>query len=131
MRASDPSPTCVPARGSARDTKAGAFVETKNADVADGAKVPHLAYVGDATVGAGANIACGVITVNYDGRTKSHTTIGDGAFVGCDVSLVAPVTSGAGAYVAAGSVVTDDVPDGALAIARSRQTTKEGWVGDR
>ncbi|MEX1164837.1 MAG: bifunctional UDP-N-acetylglucosamine diphosphorylase/glucosamine-1-phosphate N-acetyltransferase GlmU [Nitriliruptor sp.] len=113
------------------DTKAGAFVETKNADVADGAKVPHLAYVGDATVGAGANIACGVITVNYDGRTKSHTTIGAGAFVGCDVSLIAPVTVGADAYVAAGSVVTDDVPDGALAIARSRQITKEGWVGER
>jgi bifunctional UDP-N-acetylglucosamine pyrophosphorylase / glucosamine-1-phosphate N-acetyltransferase len=112
-------------------TKAGAFVETKNADVAEGAKIPHLAYVGDATVGAGANLACGVITVNYDGRTKSHTTVGEGAFVGCDVSLVAPVTVGDGAYVAAGSVVTDDVPDHALAIARSRQTTKEGWARDR
>jgi bifunctional UDP-N-acetylglucosamine pyrophosphorylase / glucosamine-1-phosphate N-acetyltransferase len=112
-------------------TKAGAFVETKNADVAEGAKIPHLAYVGDATVGAGANLACGVITVNYDGRTKSHTTVGAGAFVGCDVSLVAPVTVGDGAYVAAGSVVTDDVPDHALAIARSRQTTKEGWARDR
>jgi bifunctional UDP-N-acetylglucosamine pyrophosphorylase / glucosamine-1-phosphate N-acetyltransferase len=112
-------------------TKAGAFVETKNAAVAEGAKIPHLAYIGDATVGAGANIACGVITVNYDGRTKSHTTVGEGAFVGCDVSLVAPVTVGDGAYVAAGSVVTDDVPDHALAIARSRQTTKEGWARDR
>jgi bifunctional UDP-N-acetylglucosamine pyrophosphorylase / glucosamine-1-phosphate N-acetyltransferase len=112
-------------------TRAGAFVETKNADVAEGAKIPHLAYVGDATVGAGANIACGVITVNYDGRTKSRTTVGAGAFVGCDVSLVAPVTIGDGAYVAAGSVVTDDVPDHALAIARSRQTTKDGWARDR
>jgi bifunctional UDP-N-acetylglucosamine pyrophosphorylase / glucosamine-1-phosphate N-acetyltransferase len=112
-------------------TKAGAFVETKNAAVAEGAKIPHLAYIGDATVGAGANIACGVITVNYDGRSKSHTTVGEGAFVGCDVSLVAPVTVGDGAYVAAGSVVTDDVPDHALAIARSRQTTKEGWARDR
>jgi bifunctional UDP-N-acetylglucosamine pyrophosphorylase / glucosamine-1-phosphate N-acetyltransferase len=112
-------------------TKAGAFVETKNADIADDAKIPHLAYVGDATVGAGANIACGVITVNYDGRTKSHTTVGPGAFVGCDVSLVAPVSIGEGAYVAAGSVVTDDVPDHALAIARSRQTTKDGWARDR
>jgi bifunctional UDP-N-acetylglucosamine pyrophosphorylase / glucosamine-1-phosphate N-acetyltransferase len=112
-------------------TKAGAYVETKNADVADGAKIPHLAYVGDATVGAGANIACGAITVNYDGRAKAHTTVGEGAFVGCDVSLVAPVTIGDGAYVAAGSVVTDDVPDHALAIARSRQTVKDGWARDR
>jgi bifunctional UDP-N-acetylglucosamine pyrophosphorylase / glucosamine-1-phosphate N-acetyltransferase len=112
-------------------TKAGAYVETKNADVAEGAKIPHLAYVGDATVGAGANIACGAITVNYDGRAKAHTTVGEGAFVGCDVSLVAPVTIGDGAYVAAGSVVTDDVPDHALAIARSRQTVKDGWARDR
>ncbi len=112
-------------------TKAGAFVETKNARVGDGSKIPHLAYVGDATIGTDANVACGVITVNYDGRTKSHTTIADGAFIGCDVSLVAPVAVGAGAYVAAGSVVTSDVPDHALAIARSRQVNKEGWAADR
>jgi bifunctional UDP-N-acetylglucosamine pyrophosphorylase / glucosamine-1-phosphate N-acetyltransferase len=112
-------------------TKAGAFVETKNAQVGDGSKIPHLAYVGDATLGEKVNIACGVITVNYDGRTKSHTTIGDGAFVGCDVSLVAPVTVGDAAYVAAGSVVTDDVPPEALAIARSRQVNKERWATER
>jgi bifunctional UDP-N-acetylglucosamine pyrophosphorylase / glucosamine-1-phosphate N-acetyltransferase len=111
--------------------KTGAFVETKNAELGDGAKVPHLAYVGDATVGAGANLACGVITVNYDGQVKAHTTVGEGAFVGCDVSLVAPVEVGAHAYIAAGSVVTDDVPADALAIARSRQTVKEGWAAAR
>jgi bifunctional UDP-N-acetylglucosamine pyrophosphorylase / glucosamine-1-phosphate N-acetyltransferase len=112
-------------------TKAGAFVQTKNATVGEGSKLPHLAYVGDATVGEGVNIACGVVTVNYDGRTKSHTTIEDGAFVGCDTMLIAPVTIGAGAYVAAGSTITDDVPDGALAIARARQSVKEGWATER
>ena len=111
--------------------KVGAFVETKNATFAAGAKAPHLAYVGDATVGERANISCGVITVNYDGRVKSHTTIGDGAFVGCDTMLVAPVRVGSGAYTAAGSTITDDVPDDSLAIARSRQTVKEGWAARR
>ncbi len=113
------------------DTKVGAFAETKNAHVGDGSKIPHLAYVGDATIGTGVNIACGVITVNYDGSTKSHTTVEDGAFVGCDTMLVAPVTIGEGAYTAAGSTITDDVPAGALGIARSRQTTKEGWAERR
>ncbi|GGI03709.1 bifunctional UDP-N-acetylglucosamine diphosphorylase/glucosamine-1-phosphate N-acetyltransferase GlmU [Egicoccus halophilus] len=112
-------------------SKAGAFVETKNADIGDGAKVPHLAYLGDATVGERANIACGVITVNYDGVGKHHTTIEDGAFVGCDTMLVAPVTVGAGAFVAAGSTLTDDVPADALAIARARQVNKEGWAARR
>jgi bifunctional UDP-N-acetylglucosamine pyrophosphorylase / glucosamine-1-phosphate N-acetyltransferase len=112
-------------------SKAGAFVQTKNATVGEGSKLPHLAYVGDATVGEGVNIACGVVTVNYDGRTKSHTTIEDGAFVGCDTMLIAPVTIGSGAYVAAGSTITDNVPDGALAIARARQTVKEGWATKR
>ena len=115
----------------AADTKVGAFAETKNATLGRGSKVPHLAYVGDATIGEGVNLSCGVITVNYDGTTKSHTTVEDGAFVGCDTSLVAPVTVGAGAYVAAGSVVTDDVPADALAIARSRQVVKEGWAARR
>ncbi len=114
-----------------RSTKVGAFAETKNAVVGEGSKVPHLAYVGDATIGEQVNISCGVITVNYDGRTKSHTTIEDGAFVGCDTMLIAPVTIGAGAYTAAGSTITDDVPARALAIARSRQTVKEGWVDRR
>jgi bifunctional UDP-N-acetylglucosamine pyrophosphorylase / glucosamine-1-phosphate N-acetyltransferase len=112
-------------------SKVGAYVETKNAEVGAGSKIPHLSYVGDATVGTGVNIACGVITVNYDGTTKSHTTVEDGAFVGCDTMLVAPVTIGEGAYTAAGSTITDDVPAGALAIARSRQTVKEGWAEQR
>jgi bifunctional UDP-N-acetylglucosamine pyrophosphorylase/glucosamine-1-phosphate N-acetyltransferase len=112
-------------------TKVGAFAETKNMTLGEGSKIPHLAYVGDATVGEQVNIACGVITVNYDGSTKSHTTIEDGAFVGCDTMLVAPVTIGTGAYTAAGSTITDDVPAGALAIARARQTVKEGWAERR
>jgi bifunctional UDP-N-acetylglucosamine pyrophosphorylase / glucosamine-1-phosphate N-acetyltransferase len=114
-----------------RATKVGAFTETKNAVIGQGSKVPHLAYIGDATLGERVNIACGVITVNYDGRTKSPTIIEDGAFVGCDTMLVAPVTIGAGAYTAAGSTITEDVPAGALAIARSRQTVKEGWADRR
>lgn len=111
--------------------KVGAYVETKNATLGPGAKAPHLAYLGDATVGDGANVSCGVITANYDGLVKAHTTIGEGAFIGCDTMLVAPVTIGAGAYTAAGSTITDDVPDDALAIARSRQTVKEGWAARR
>jgi bifunctional UDP-N-acetylglucosamine pyrophosphorylase / glucosamine-1-phosphate N-acetyltransferase len=109
-------------------TKVGAYVETKNATLGAGSKAPHLAYLGDATVGTDVNVACGVITVNYDGETKSHTTIEDDAFVGCDTMLVAPVTIGRGAYTAAGSTITDDVPPDALAIARSRQSVKDGWA---
>jgi bifunctional UDP-N-acetylglucosamine pyrophosphorylase / glucosamine-1-phosphate N-acetyltransferase len=112
-------------------TKVGAYVETKNSTLGDNSKIPHLSYVGDATVGTGVNIACGVITVNYDGTTKSETTIEDDAFIGCDTMLVAPVTIGANAYTAAGSTITDDVPAGALGIARSPQTTKDGWVARR
>lgn len=111
--------------------KTGAFVEVKKSTIGTGSKVPHLSYVGDAVVGEAANIACGVITVNYDGTTKSTTTIEDGAFVGCDTMLIAPVTVGAGSYVAAGSTITDDVPADALAIARARQTVKEGWAARR
>ena len=109
-------------------TKTGAYVEVKNATLGEGSKVPHLSYVGDATIGTGVNMACGVVTVNYDGFDKHHTTVEDGAFVGCDTMLVAPVTIGNGAYVAAGSVVTEDVPPDALAIARGRQTNKDGWA---
>ena len=112
-------------------TKVGAYVETKNAVVGRGSKVPHLAYVGDATVGESVNLACGVITVNYDGKDKHHTTVEDGAFVGCDTMLVAPITIGAGAYTAAGSTLTDDVPAEALAIGRARQTNKDGWARGR
>lgn len=109
-------------------TKAGAFVQIKNSRLGEGAKVPHLAYVGDAQVGARANLACGVITVNYDGTDKHATVVGDDAFVGCDVTLIAPVEVGDGAYIAAGSPITDDVPARALAIARSRQTIKDDWA---
>jgi len=113
------------------DVRVGAFVQTKNATVGAGAKLPHLAYVGDAEVGAGANVACGVVTVNYDGREKHRTSIGAGAFIGCGAMLVAPVHIGDGAFVAAGSTITEDVPAEALAIARARQVTKEGRAAGR
>jgi bifunctional UDP-N-acetylglucosamine pyrophosphorylase/glucosamine-1-phosphate N-acetyltransferase len=113
------------------DSRVGAFVQTKNAVVGEGAKLPHLAYVGDAEVGAGANVACGVVTVNYDGRDKHRTVIGEGAFVGCGTMLVAPVTVGDRAFIGAGSTITEDVPADALAIARARQVTKEGRAAGR
>ena len=112
-------------------SKAGAFTQLKKATLGEGAKVPHLAYVGDAEVGARANVACGVITVNYDGYDKHRTVIGEDAFVGCDTALVAPVTVGDRSYIGAGSVITEDVPADALALARSRQTTKEQWAAER
>ncbi len=108
--------------------KIGTFVETKNARIAGGAKVPHLAYVGDAHIDAGANIGAGTIFANYDGIHKSATHVGEGAFVGSNSVLVAPVDIGDGALVAAGSTITDDVPAGALAVARGRQHISEGWV---
>jgi bifunctional UDP-N-acetylglucosamine pyrophosphorylase / glucosamine-1-phosphate N-acetyltransferase len=109
--------------------KIGNFVEIKGADVGPGAKVSHLSYIGDATIGAEANIGAGVITCNYDGYFKYRTTIGEGAFVGSNSSLVAPVTIAAGSYVGSGSVVTRDVPEGALALTRPLQVVKEGWAG--
>lgn len=109
----------------------GNFVETKKLTLGEGSKANHLNYLGDAVIGAGVNIGAGAITCNYDGVHKHQTTIGDGAFIGSDSTLVAPVTVGAGAYVAAGSSVTDDVPPGALAVGRSRQVNKPGWVGRR
>jgi bifunctional UDP-N-acetylglucosamine pyrophosphorylase/glucosamine-1-phosphate N-acetyltransferase len=112
----------------AAKAKAGAYVEIKNSEVGPGSKVPHLSYVGDATIGEGANIGAATVFVNYDGQDKHRTTIGDHARVGSDTMLVAPVNVGDGAYTAAGSVVTEDVPPGALAIARGRQRNVEGWV---
>ncbi len=109
----------------------GNFVEVKKSRLGKGTKIGHLAYIGDAQVGSGVNIGAGTITCNYDGLRKHPTTIGDGAFVGSDSTLVAPVTIGQGAYVAAGSAITDDVPDGALGIARGRQSNKAGWVAKR
>ncbi|MEH6950701.1 bifunctional UDP-N-acetylglucosamine diphosphorylase/glucosamine-1-phosphate N-acetyltransferase GlmU [Nitrobacter sp. NHB1] len=108
--------------------RVGNFVETKAAVLEAGAKVNHLTYVGDAHVGAGANIGAGTITCNYDGFNKYRTEIGAGAFVGSNSSLVAPVKIGSGAYVGSGSVVTKNVPDDALAIGRSRQTVRDGWA---
>lgn len=106
----------------------GNFVETKKATLGDGSKANHLTYLGDAVIGEGTKIGAGVITCNYDGVHKHLTTIGDGVFVGSDSTLVAPITLADGAYIAAGSCITDDVPAGALALGRSRQTTKEGWA---
>ncbi|MGY1732976.1 bifunctional UDP-N-acetylglucosamine diphosphorylase/glucosamine-1-phosphate N-acetyltransferase GlmU [Geodermatophilus sp. SYSU D01045] len=112
-------------------SKVGAFVETKNAVVGEGSKVPHLSYVGDATIGRGSNIGAATVFVNYDGVAKHHTTIGDAVRVGSDTMLVAPVTVGDGAYTAAGSVITQDVPPGAMGVARARQRNVAGWVGRR
>jgi bifunctional UDP-N-acetylglucosamine pyrophosphorylase/glucosamine-1-phosphate N-acetyltransferase len=108
--------------------KVGNFVETKKVTLGDGAKVSHLTYLGDAVVGARANIGAGTITCNYDGYDKHTTRIGDGAFIGSNSALVAPVSIGNGAYIGSGSVVTKDVPDDALAVARGRQVVKDGWA---
>jgi bifunctional UDP-N-acetylglucosamine pyrophosphorylase / glucosamine-1-phosphate N-acetyltransferase len=108
--------------------KVGTFVEVKNSDVGPGAKIPHLSYIGDADVGAGANLGAATITANYDGRAKHRTTVQAGVRTGVDTTLVAPVTVGEGAYTGAGSVITDDVPAGALGIARERQRNIEGYA---
>ncbi len=111
--------------------KVGTFVETKNAELGPGAKVPHLSYVGDATIGEGTNIGAATVFVNYDGVAKHHSTVGAHARTGADNMFVAPVTIGDGAYTAAGSVITADVPPGALAVARGQQRNVEGWVSRR
>jgi bifunctional UDP-N-acetylglucosamine pyrophosphorylase/glucosamine-1-phosphate N-acetyltransferase len=111
--------------------KAGTFVEIKNSDIGEGTKVPHLSYVGDADVGPGTNLGAATITANYDGRNKHRTTIGAGVRTSVDTTLVAPVTLGDEAYTGAGSVVTDDVPPGALAIARARQTNIDDYAKRR
>ena len=111
-----------------RDVRIGNFVEVKAAQVHEGAKVNHLTYIGDAEIGARANVGAGTITCNYDGVSKHRTTIGADAFIGSDTMLVAPVTIGAGAMTGSGSVVTEDVPDGALALGRARQVTKAGYA---
>ena len=114
-----------------RAAKAGAYVEIKQSTVGEGSKVPHLSYVGDATIGRGANIGAATVTVNYDGHSKHRTVIGDRAFIGSDTMLVAPVTVGDDAYTGAGSVITTDVPDGALAVERNEQRTIEGYAERR
>ena len=110
------------------NTRAGAFVEMKNATVGEGSKVPHLSYVGDATIGEGSNIGAATIFVNYDGVNKHHTVIGDHVRIGSDNMLVAPITIGDGAYTAAGSVITEDVPAGAMGVGRAKQRNVLGWV---
>ena len=108
--------------------KIGDFVEVKNSTFGDGSKSAHLTYIGDSDVGRDVNLGCGIVFVNYDGTNKYRTTVGDGAFIGCNTNLVSPVHVGDGAYIAAGSTVTEDVPEDALGIARARQTNIEGWA---
>jgi bifunctional UDP-N-acetylglucosamine pyrophosphorylase/glucosamine-1-phosphate N-acetyltransferase len=114
-----------------RKAKAGGFVEMKNAVVGEGSKVPHLSYIGDAEIGVGSNIGAGTITANYDGEHKYRTEIGDHVFVGTDTVLIAPARVADGAYVAAGSAITNEVPAGALGVARGRQRNIEGWIERR
>ena len=110
------------------ESKAGAFVEIKNSEVGPGTKIPHLSYIGDADIGPGSNLGAGTITANYDGSRKHRTVVGRGVRTGVDTALVAPVNIGDGAYTGAGSVITCDVPDGALGIARAEQSNVEGYA---
>jgi bifunctional UDP-N-acetylglucosamine pyrophosphorylase/glucosamine-1-phosphate N-acetyltransferase len=112
----------------ARKAKVGAFVEAKNTELGEGAKAPHLSYLGDATIGPKANIGAGTIFANYDGVHKNHTTVGEAAFVGSDTVLIAPAEIGPGAYVAAGSTISGTVPPGALGVTRAEQKTVPGWT---
>ena len=111
-----------------RKVKIGDFVEIKKSVIGDNTKVSHLTYIGDAEVGSNVNMGCGVVVVNYDGKKKYKTVVGDNAFVGCNVNLISPVNVGANSYIAAGSTITDPVPENSLAIARERQIVKEEWV---
>jgi bifunctional UDP-N-acetylglucosamine pyrophosphorylase/glucosamine-1-phosphate N-acetyltransferase len=111
-----------------RGAKVGSFVEVKNSDIGEGAKVPHLSYIGDAEVGERSNLGASTITANYDGKTKHRTKLGKSVKTGVHTSLVAPVDVGDRAYTGAGSVITGDVPEGALGIARSKQRNVEGYA---
>ena len=111
-----------------KNVKLGDFVEIKNSNIDDGTKLAHLTYVGDADVGKNINFGCGTVVVNYDGKAKHRTVIEDNAFIGCNTNLVSPVKVGKNAFTAAGSTITEDVPENALAIARERQSIKEDWV---
>jgi len=111
--------------------KVGDFVEIKNSVIGNGTKISHLTYVGDSDCGERVNFGCGTVTTNYDGFRKYRCTIGDDSFIGCNTNLVAPVKVGEGSYIAAGSTITDDVPADALALARMKQTVKEGWAARR
>lgn len=114
-----------------KDVKVGDFVEIKNAAIDDGTKISHLTYIGDSDVGRNVNFGCGTVTCNYDGTSKYRSKIGDDVFVGCNTNLVSPVNVGDRSYIAAGSTITEDIPEGSLSIARSRQTNKEGWADDK
>ena len=111
--------------------KIGNFVEVKNSSIGKGSKLPHLSYIGDTDMGSGVNMGCGTITVNYDGKNKYRTVIGDNAFVGCNSNLIAPITVEADSYIGAGSTITHNVPSKALAISRVRQKNIEGWQDKR
>jgi bifunctional UDP-N-acetylglucosamine pyrophosphorylase/glucosamine-1-phosphate N-acetyltransferase len=111
-----------------RDAKAGSFVEIKNSRIGVGAKVPHLAYVGDAEVGQGSNLGAGTITANYDGFRKHRTVIGENVRIGVDTMLIAPVEVGDAAYTGAGAVIKDDVPEGALAVSENEQRNIDGYA---
>ncbi|MDD2215162.1 MAG: UDP-N-acetylglucosamine diphosphorylase [Eubacteriales bacterium] len=113
------------------DAKVGDFVEVKNSAIGNGSKASHLTYIGDSQVGDGVNLGCGVIFVNYDGTKKSRSIVKDGAFIGCNTNIISPVTVGEGAYVAAGTTVTEDVPSEALCIGRVKNRHIEGWVKKR
>ncbi|HZK02528.1 MAG TPA: bifunctional UDP-N-acetylglucosamine diphosphorylase/glucosamine-1-phosphate N-acetyltransferase GlmU, partial [Anaerovoracaceae bacterium] len=114
-----------------KDVKIGDFVEVKNSTIGDGVKASHLTYIGDADVGTKANLGCGVVFVNYNGSEKSRSKIEEEAFIGCNTNLIAPVTVGKGAYVAAGTTITKDVPPGSLCIGRAKDEIIHDWVEKR
>ena len=114
-----------------KEVKVGDFVELKNSNIDDGTKVSHLTYIGDSDVGKRVNFGCGTVTCNYDGKKKYRTTIGDDCFVGCNTNFVSPINVGDGVYIAAGSTITEDIPENSLSIARARQVNKEGWKDKR
>ena len=112
-------------------SKIGAFVQLKNCNLGEGTKMAHLTYVGDADVGQGCNFGCGTVTCNYDGKRKDRTTIGSNVFIGCQTKFIPPVSVGDRAYIAAGTTITDDVPEGKFVIGRSRQQIKDNWKDKR
>ena len=114
-----------------KEVKVGDFVELKNSNIDDGTKISHLTYIGDSDVGKRVNFGCGTVTCNYDGKKKYRTTIGDDCFVGCNTNFVSPINVGDGVYIAAGSTITEDIPENSLSIARARQVNTEGWKDKR
>ena len=113
------------------DCRVGDFVEIKNSTLGDGTKSSHLTYIGDADLGKNINLGCGVVFVNYDGSNKHRSTVGDGVFIGCNSNIVSPVSIGDNAYIAAATTVTEDVPEDALAIGRSKQENKANWAKEK